>query len=36
VAEAEHSCGEQGGVERSMRRQNIFRCQLRADLFSDC
>ena len=36
VAEAEHSCGEQGGVERGMRRQNIFRYQLRAELFSAC
>jgi hypothetical protein len=36
VAKAEHSCGEQGGIESGMRRQNIFRNRLRADLFSAC
>jgi len=36
VAKAKHGCGEQGGVERGMRRQNIFRYRLRADLFSAC
>jgi hypothetical protein len=36
MAEAKHGCGEKGGVQSGMRRQNIFQDQLRLDLFPTC